>query len=75
MTSQALAEEICRHRRRDGDLHKLCIDLRTGASDPDVVFPEMRPEMEAAGINGLVEDVNEELAFARKKARDSEVNR
>ena len=38
-------------------------DLRTGTSDPDVVIPKMRSEMEAAGIDELIDDVNEELAL------------
>jgi hypothetical protein len=36
-------------------------DLRTGTSDPDVVIPKMRAEMEAAGIQELVDDINGQL--------------
>ena len=36
-------------------------DLKTGTSDPDVVIPKMRAEMEAAGINELIEDIQSEL--------------
>ena len=36
-------------------------DLRTGTSDPDVVVPKMRAEMEAAGIQELIDDINEQL--------------
>lgn len=36
-------------------------DLRTGTSDPDVVIPKMRAEMEAAGIQELVDDINSQL--------------
>ena len=36
-------------------------DLRTGTSDPDVVVPKMRSEMEAAGIRELVDDINSQL--------------
>jgi ABC-type glycerol-3-phosphate transport system substrate-binding protein len=32
-------------------------DLLTGTSDPDVVIPKMRAQMEAAGIGELIEDV------------------
>ncbi len=32
-------------------------DLLTGTADPDVVIPKMRAEMEAAGINELIEDI------------------
>ena len=34
-------------------------DLRTGTSDPDEVIPKMRAEMEAAGINELLNDIQE----------------
>lgn len=37
-------------------------DLRTGTSDPDVVIPRMRREMEAAGIRELIDDINAQLA-------------
>ena len=36
-------------------------DLRTGTSDPDVVIPKMRAEMEAAGIQELIDDINGQL--------------
>ena len=36
-------------------------ELRTGTSDPDVVVPEMKKRMEDAGINEVVEDVQQEL--------------
>ena len=36
-------------------------ELRTGTSDPDVVMPEIRKRMEAAGINELTEDVQQHL--------------
>ena len=36
-------------------------DLLTGTSDPDVVIPKMRAEMEAAGIDELIEDIQSEL--------------
>ncbi len=36
-------------------------DLRTGTSDPDVVVPKMKREMEAAGILTLTEDVQRQL--------------
>ncbi len=36
-------------------------ELRTGTSDPDVVIPEIKRRMEAAGINELVEDVQTKL--------------
>ena len=36
-------------------------DLRTGTSDPDVAVPKMRQEMEAAGIQELLEDIQEQL--------------
>ena len=39
-------------------------DLRTGTSDPDVVVPKMRSEMEAAGIRELVDDINAQLSAA-----------
>ncbi len=35
--------------------------LRTGAADPDVIVPEIREEMEAAGINELLDDINSQL--------------
>ena len=34
-------------------------DLRTGTSDPDEVIPKMRAEMEHAGINELLTDIQE----------------
>ena len=34
-------------------------DLRTGTSDPDVVIPKMKAEMEAAGINELLADIRQ----------------
>ena len=37
-------------------------DLFTGTSDPDVVVPKMRSEMEAAGIQELIDDINDQLA-------------
>ena len=36
-------------------------DLATGTSDPDVVIPKMRQEMEKAGIGELLEDIQEQL--------------
>ena len=36
-------------------------DLATGTSDPDVVIPKMREEMEKAGIGELLEDIQEQL--------------
>ena len=36
-------------------------DLRTGTSDPDVVIPKMRKEMEAAGIDELIDDIQQQL--------------
>ena len=36
-------------------------ELRTGTSDPDVVMPKMRARMEAAGIDELLEDVQDQL--------------
>ena len=36
-------------------------DLLTGTSDPDVVIPKMRAQMEAAGIDELIEDIQAEL--------------
>ena len=36
-------------------------DLRTGTSDPDVVIPKMREQMEAAGIKELLDDINGQL--------------
>ena len=34
-------------------------DLRTGTSDPDIIIPKMRSEMEAAGINELLADIQD----------------
>ncbi|MCR5357120.1 MAG: ABC transporter substrate-binding protein [Lachnospiraceae bacterium] len=36
-------------------------DLMTGTSDPDTVIPKMRAQMEAAGINELLDDINGQL--------------
>ena len=36
-------------------------ELRTGTSDPDVVIPEIKQRMEAAGINELLEDIRQKL--------------
>ncbi len=36
-------------------------DLRTGTSDPDVVIPKMRQEMETAGLAELMEDIQQQL--------------
>ncbi len=36
-------------------------DLVTGTSDPDVVIPKMKAEMEAAGLDELLEDIQSEL--------------
>ena len=36
-------------------------ELRTGTSDPDVVIPEMKKRMEAAGMNELLSDVRKQL--------------
>ncbi|MBR6159206.1 MAG: ABC transporter substrate-binding protein [Lachnospiraceae bacterium] len=36
-------------------------ELRTGTSDPDKVVPEMKKRMEAAGLDELVEDIQEKL--------------
>ena len=36
-------------------------DLDTGTSDPDVVIPKMRAEMESAGIGELIDDINRQL--------------
>ena len=36
-------------------------ELRTGTSDPDVVIPEMKKRMEAAGIYEVVEDIQQQL--------------
>lgn len=33
-------------------------DLRTGTSDPDVVIPKMKEEMQAAGMDELIGDIN-----------------
>ena len=36
-------------------------DLRTGTSDPDVVVPKMRAQMEKAGIQELIDDIQSQL--------------
>lgn len=36
-------------------------DLRTGTSDPDVVVPKMRAEMEKAGVQELIDDIQSQL--------------
>ena len=36
-------------------------DLVTGTSDPDVAIPKMKAEMEAAGLDELLEDIQSEL--------------
>ena len=36
-------------------------DLRTGTLDPDVAIPKMRAEMEAAGIQELIDDIQSQL--------------
>ena len=36
-------------------------ELRTGTSDPDVVIPEMRKRMEAAGFDEVLEDIQSQL--------------
>ena len=36
-------------------------DLITGTSDPDVVIPKMKEEMEAAGLRELLDDARSEL--------------
>ena len=35
-------------------------DLLNGTSDPDVVIPKMRGELEAAGIDELIADIQSE---------------
>ena len=36
-------------------------ELRTGTSDPDKVIPEIKKRMKAAGIDELLEDINDQL--------------
>ena len=36
-------------------------DLRTGTSDPDVVIPQMKKRMEAAGIEEVLDDIQSQL--------------
>ena len=36
-------------------------DLITGTSDPDVVIPKMREEMEKAGVRELLDDIQQQL--------------
>jgi putative aldouronate transport system substrate-binding protein len=36
-------------------------ELRTGTSDPDVIIPQMKKRMEAAGIDELLSDINTKL--------------
>ena len=36
-------------------------DLITGTSDPDVIIPKMKSELEQAGIDELLEDVRSEF--------------
>ncbi len=38
-------------------------ELRTGTSDPDEVVPGIKERMEKAGINELLDDINEQLAI------------
>lgn len=38
-------------------------ELRTGTSDPDVVIPEIRKRMEAAGIEELLSDIRSQLSL------------
>ncbi|WP_197029467.1 ABC transporter substrate-binding protein [Butyrivibrio sp. AE3004] len=42
-------------------------ELCTGTSDPDVVLPQMKKRMEAAGINELLDDVNRQLDIWESK--------
>ena len=37
-------------------------DLLTGTSDPDVIMPKMKAELEAAGLNELLSDIRSEFA-------------
>ena len=37
-------------------------DLRTGTSDPDAVMPKMKAELEAAGLNELLDDIRSQFA-------------
>ncbi|ETP73689.1 ABC-type sugar transport system, periplasmic component [Lachnospiraceae bacterium JC7] len=37
-------------------------ELRTGTSDPDVVLPEIKRRMEAAGMNELLQDIRSQLS-------------
>lgn len=37
------------------------VGLRTGVSDPDEVVPKLKEELEAAGINEVLEDINDQL--------------
>lgn len=36
-------------------------ELRTGTSDPDVVIPQMKKRMESAGLQEVLDDINEKL--------------
>lgn len=37
-------------------------DLCTGTSDPDVIMPKMKAEMESAGLNELLDDIRSQFA-------------
>ncbi|MBO6232200.1 MAG: ABC transporter substrate-binding protein [Ruminiclostridium sp.] len=37
-------------------------DLSTGTSDPDVIMPKMKAEMESAGLNELLDDIRSQFA-------------
>ncbi len=37
-------------------------DMRTGTSDPDVIMPKMKAELESAGLGELLEDIRSEFA-------------
>ena len=44
-------------------------ELRTGTGDPDVLIPQMKKRMEAAGMRELVEDVRRQLAAWLESSR------